>query len=86
MSEELVSPFIPAAATAKSVHGSPTRGHDSCQDTEVVLTTPLSSMVSLPDCAQRRAEKRGYIESNIKTELFSIYLLLNPSIAYLFNF
>lgn len=37
-------------------------------------------------CAQRRAEKRGYIESNnIKTELFSLYLFLNPSIAYLFE-
>lgn len=39
-----MAPFIPAAATAKSVHGSATRGHDSCQDTPagLVLTTPLS--------------------------------------------
>lgn len=63
MSEELVSPFIPTAATAKSVHGSPTRGHDSYQDTEVVLTTPLSSMVSLPGYV-RKDERKNEVTSN----------------------
>lgn len=33
--------------------------------------------------AQRRAEKRGYRIEHKKTELFSIYLFLNPFIAYL---
>lgn len=61
-----MSPFIPAAATAKSAHGSPTRGCDSCQDIGTGDRTydPSSSSVSLSDRA-RKDEWQNEVTSNL---------------------